>query len=811
MKRTLLMMGILIFGFLNVAAQDKETPQLKEYVDIIHMEVYLRALQKGKPVAGLKKEDLVLYENGKPVEISSMTEVKRKIGVQQLSIGEETKKHKPRFFLLYFWVSEKKARFTKALDYFFNNVYRDGDYVVLSVHNRAFKVSRREDILPQLKGFYKAVDEITTRIDNDITYLARNLEETCDQIRKYVLRLTIAKEPEINFVRDELTKLKRLFVFYTVNEPKNIKYKYMKVSGKRLMALGNSLKNLKMEKWAIVFYQPPVFPYPDIKNEYLRQIMDMSFDGEIEGQTKVANQQLERFITLDSKKPENTAMIPRIRQTFFDANTTFHMVMMDSPKKMDVNSEFLKMDYMASEWEDTFRNITVATGGEVVGRMKLDDAVSKISGREDVYYILTYAHADTGKKVNKLKVTHRNPDIRLFHHKRMDLNQIEDIVLDNISYTHPALSFKLKNYRMIYDNDQFQGAVNLKISSMDPKGDMDEFSKEVILTEEEAELSLALNLPFDTQFMLTVEAADKHTGKKSVSTYKIKTPPIPKELQRKKIDVRIAEMDQDLLPQVLKKTAEYCEKLERAALHFYCKENVVQELRKNQNRGEDFSMDEANLFRLDSGIKKNDVRYKRMSYTYDYQIVLQDGRVQENRTLINRKGKRVEEKDATLETRFYSEYSFYLPLVFSKNNQDNYMYKLLKETVLHGRKVIMVEVIPRTGTGGDLSHGIGWVDSKDGSVLKIEMNPRAVRGIEELKKDARGRGYDLELVDEHWYLKKRRGIRFPTMTTIVERYNKVYGVKSFLGSKTQFVYKDYHFFNVGVDVSTQDVTLSDNQ
>lgn len=198
---------------------------------------------------------------------------------------------------------------------------------------------------------------------------------------------------------------------------------------------------------------------------------------------------------------------------------------------------------------------------------------------------------------------------------------------------------------------------------------------------------------------------------------------------------------------ILKNCGEYCERLKKSIFSCTCLETVKETIR-------------------DPSGKK-----KQRDFLYDYQIVGQAGKVIESRVLQKVDGVPVaKKKNAALETEFYSHYSIYVPIIlFSRENQAHYRYKLLKREKLRGVQSWVLEIEPASADGISL-HGRAWLDHDDSSVLRIDIAPEALGGFEKQKANAMKMGATLSLTDTHWYELARDGIRFPTRTEIREKY-----------------------------------------
>jgi hypothetical protein len=108
------------------------------------------------------------------------------------------------------------------------------------------------------------------------------------------------------------------------------------------------------------------------------------------------------------------------------------------------------------------------------------------------------------------------------------------------------------------------------------------------------------------------------------------------------------------LNKILKKSREYCQKLEKGAFNFVCLEEVVE---KFYHEGVDRQMtvaggDHDHVPRDSYGYEIYK-KTKENTYLYEYQLIAKEGKDQEKRTLLEKKGKKKNEKNATLETQYF--------------------------------------------------------------------------------------------------------------------------------------------------------------
>jgi hypothetical protein len=258
--------------------------------------------------------------------------------------------------------------------------------------------------------------------------------------------------------------------------------------------------------------------------------------------------------------------------------------------------------------------------------------------------------------------------------------------------------------------------------------------------------------------------------------------------------------DKAELETILKKCAEYCEKLANSALFFVCQEEIKEEI----NQGIQGNLGSSPTIALSGNITMRGSAVSRIIeknvYIYDYQLIKKGEKIEETRILLKENGKKKYEKNAPLKTkRFYSKRSVMGPVgLFSKVWQDKYDYKIVKEETIKGRKSYVIEINPKTAIEGNPNHGKAWVDKEDFTVLKIEIKQESLAGFEKFEQEVKDRLMPLFTTTHHYFIEEK-GIRFPSKTVFVEKYM---GTRRNVlrASETTITYDNYKFFTVDVEV-----------
>jgi hypothetical protein len=379
---------------------------------------------------------------------------------------------------------------------------------------------------------------------------------------------------------------------------------------------------------------------------------------------------------------------------------------------------------------------------------------------------------------------------------------VDKIAIDQFSFSHPLLEFTLKNYRQFFNGTSLYGDIQVKITSVDANDNRRTFKKILEPAREEMEVSMNMDFPSGGDYSLIIEANDRQTGQTATASQKIVVPKSKYQLEPVLVTEALEELKgpehKRTLDSLLKKSAQYCQKLEQATFYFTCTEEVI-----------DTHWYRGDLVREDF-------------YRYDYQITREeDGKMNENRKLkpesevfLAKKKKEIGKAGdkETILTNFFSSYPYLMPIsMLAAENQSKYRYRLLGRNTGPRRTLYKVSVEPKEEGVmiKDSNYGMVWIDEEDGSVYKIELDPNSLGGLKQLIILARHKRHRLKVSDVHWYEVKRKGIRFPSRTEIICSFLDWDQVKKMwerLRSAaleqvgTVFEYNKYKFFNVNVDV-----------
>ena len=254
------------------------------------------------------------------------------------------------------------------------------------------------------------------------------------------------------------------------------------------------------------------------------------------------------------------------------------------------------------------------------------------------------------------------------------------------------------------------------------------------------------------------------------------------------------------LDEILEREADYCLRLEQAALNFVCLENITEKV----NRSKDIKLAQSGSFdlmtdgtwaRSEAGIPSSKVK---RTFLYDFQYVREGKRIKETRTLLREGGKKKTEANATLETsNFIYRNALLGPVaIFGRQWHGVYDYKAAGEKRLSDRLCVVIDVSPKAPDSNfGFLFGRAFIDKTTLEILRVEWSEQRIGNYEVFEK--RGERYGMKphirLASE--FDVEKNGIRFPSRHSIEEAYINKKGGK-FVRSETSVAYTDFRFFTV---------------
>ena len=237
-----------------------------------------------------------------------------------------------------------------------------------------------------------------------------------------------------------------------------------------------------------------------------------------------------------------------------------------------------------------------------------------------------------------------------------------------------------------------------------------------------------------------------------------------------------AQADPERLATLLERAANYCRKLDRAALDFICFEEVKE-------------LADRHLRRFDT-------------FLYDYQFVRKKDDVKEDRKLVAVDGRKAPRALPPVQpAAFRYRNVLFGPIgLLSEHWQSFHVYRIVGAETLFGEKTVVVEATPLPKTHESHPYGRIWVRETDGSVLKIVWDQASLGNFAEIAEWAAANEAEPMITAYSEYRFEKNRLRFPSRSYTRQAYIRKDGSK-FVNAELSVVYKDYKFFTVETEVA----------
>jgi VWFA-related protein len=463
MRKARVYIAVVLIIFVVPLFAGEQEEQLREEVSVVNVEVPVRVFSKGKTVDNLMKEDFELYEGRKPQEINGFFIKKQKIKSVLPAVHETSPTVLPsRYFVLIFRINSHSEDVRKALDHVFDNMLRENDQLMVFANEKSLSFNNLNDKA-------KAHD-LVTRVLREQAQLAHN------RMVKYLRRVEGETEYFYLIWLEFPGAMGAAFDFLNVHLQiwRDFKQRYLLPDMKKYFHFAQHLEHIKKEKWVINFYQMPMFPSLKSTGEARRRVINYTDVWRIEtAEGKVIRRLLD---TLDQEM--NVAAnfpVADISKLFYKVNATFHSILINNP--MADFSEKYEYRRVASDIENSLRQITKDTGGKLIASNNISKALNVIEEKETVYYLLTYA-PDNPNKVGKIRVKVKEKNCRVVYDDniRADyineyLQKIEaqtpDIQLQNLTFAGKKLSLMITDFLIKEEKQGVSGNVYLRVRIKD--------------------------------------------------------------------------------------------------------------------------------------------------------------------------------------------------------------------------------------------------------------------------------------------------------------------------------------------------------
>lgn len=470
--------------------------RLKEDVTVIAVEVPVRVLSKGKSVRNLSKEDFEIYENGLRQKITAFEVVSRKISLTNEIPSEdlETPPRK-RLFVVIFNIFDYSESVGEGIDYFFENVFRPGDKIIIITEDMLFNINIEKspsDIILDLKETLKRYKRISS------IEIRKSYHKLWIEAGKllFILRSS-SREDRYPYILNFYDGYLRIWEDY--------KRRYIYPDIDLYKSIIRRIKQIEGEKWALCFLQRELFPKLAGDGPLSTEIRNITEGRGGLYARLIQNKQRDLQRSFDYPATFPTELLKNI---FMEANITFHLILLKSLKV--IADENFELREVAQDYEDCFKQISSSTGGYTTFSNKISEAIKEASEIEDFHYLLVYTpdNLETEKREIEVKVKRRG--VKIIHLKQFLKKEAPPVTISGFKAGGKRISFLLDNYKMINMKGKITGIVDIKVTLFDENSErvFDE-KKTLNLFEKDTNISLNFKELKSGRHFIIVQAVDK--------------------------------------------------------------------------------------------------------------------------------------------------------------------------------------------------------------------------------------------------------------------------------------------------------------
>ncbi len=440
-----------------------------EAVNVTHVAVAVRVFHDGNPVPGLQKEDFKLLVNGKETAIASFFENRKTIKPAMLTNSATTATRPARLFVLIFNIANYPDDLSGVLDTLFSGTLNVGDRLMVFTNNFLFEDRVIQNLEQEKAKLTKVLQMETEKTGKQIKLLEQRL---ANLVRTFISRLNSFSD----MAPAALDSLRNDFILDYAALLNEFHSLYLNLNTATYAQLAVYLKEQKLEKWVLSFYQVGQFYKPKFNSSFLLSLIGGDF------MTR------ERLYARLNDTLEPTRQLPQedLGKLFTNSGATFHtLALNDSQFVQNELAEDLSLVPIFSEAYDLLEEIAKKTGGTFVNARDALGFFEKITAKEDIVYSMTYIWQNNNEKIevllNKNAGTKNLKDYRIVFDDqrrgsylrkvmRTEQERIPHIRIEQVDFSGNLLSIIVSGFQLKLEKP----AVNPRITAETAKTDKKE-------------------------------------------------------------------------------------------------------------------------------------------------------------------------------------------------------------------------------------------------------------------------------------------------------------------------------------------------
>ena len=507
--------------FASLPAQTEEP--IKESVSVFNVEVPVRVLSDGQSVAGLAREDFQIFEGGTLQVINGFHALHKQMKGAAVD-KVETERPLGRYFVLVFHTYDFNPQLEDGLSALFEDILQPDDQLLVMVHDQVRFFERLGTDGRVQAEVNKVVKEESQKAFYQMLSTLKSIEREVN-ITKFRMTLRDSGAKSLYSIGATQDYVKRFLQNY-LDAWRGFKRRYLTLDIDKFYYFSRHLEKIRSKKWVLNFYQLEMFPQIAFGGDVERSLRDfIDHLANSTDATSLAYATMIRQTLNDIHKEMNVSdsfSTEDVSKMFYKVNTTFHSFFIRTFKDSE-NSE-LQFKNVATDIENSMRDLTRKTGGELLASTDIRGSLDTIVEKADDYYVLTYEPSDP-KKIGKIKVVVQGKKYDILYDNNIRADYINDFLkkkeLENpmvkiteLSFQKKKLAFVIRDFSQAKLKNETSGLLMVRIRI---KNDREQSLFDQSKSLQSAKKTFSLSLDFDFlqpgKYDIIVDVLDQVSGK----------------------------------------------------------------------------------------------------------------------------------------------------------------------------------------------------------------------------------------------------------------------------------------------------------
>jgi hypothetical protein len=509
--------------FLLDPLRGQEEEIIREAVSVINVEVPVRVFFHGQSVPGLVKDEFQIFEDRKPQTINGFYALHKQM--KSAAAGPATEQRMPgRYFVLVFRIYDCNRQLENGVVKLFNDIFLPDDQVLVMANTQVQFFERLGDDDQAQAKILELLKNESRKAFNQMLATLTSIERVVN-ISKFKMTLRDA-QTKIQIDKGILQDYIKGFLQTYLDAWREFKRLYLALDIDKYYYFSRHLEKVKREKWVLNFYQLEMFPQIAINSDIERSLSNF-LDSLRSSEDPTASAYVSMITQLlnDIRKEMNVSNsfpAEEVSKLFYKVNATFHSFFIRTFKDTD-NSE-LQFKNVATDIENSLRDLTRKTGGELLASADLQQSLDTLALKTDDYYMLTYEPANP-KKVGKIKVEVKNQKYDVLYDNNIRADYINEylqrkeaetpsVKIRGLVFKNKKLSFSIEDFSQTKIKGETLGmlTVRIRIKNSQEQIFLDQ-SKSLQASKKPLSLSLGFNSLSAGKYDIIVDVLDQVSDK----------------------------------------------------------------------------------------------------------------------------------------------------------------------------------------------------------------------------------------------------------------------------------------------------------